>query len=419
MSTKHTNRRQRSKQYRNALENASGAKCNRFECDSFEAISGGKCSIDRDAKVVRDVKVIGFTSKNGRRFKAEAIEGAVGLYEGAKVYLDHPDPKEITKTRGVRDRNGVLKNARFVAGAGVFADWHYNGAHAATEALLEEIERNPSTLGFSHNARYRYGKPDGGTDIVEQIVAVRSVDLVADPATTNGMFEGILADKLADDEINDVIEAAIELLKGCCAYEEDEMHMGGMQASQEQPTPDERRAKAIEIAKDLIDQLTKQMPQESTDMDLKDYSLEAILAGRPDIAAIKSKADSLEASSKAATEALESSLKDVTEKFKAAQQRLEQLEATEAARVKADAIEAEIRASGVDASKITASVRKSLDALESADRVALLGDLKDLVAVKAPVQTQKPVTSEPQKDATESVAAVDDFVSSFTGIVRK
>jgi hypothetical protein len=406
MSTKHTTRRQRSKQYRNALENASGANSHRFECDSFEAISGGKCAIDRDAKVVRDVKVIGFTSKNGRRFKEEAIEGAVGLYEGAKVYLDHPDPKEITKTRGVRDRNGVLKNARFVAGAGVFADWHYNSSHAATEALLEEIERNPSTLGFSHNARYRYGKPDGGTDIVEAIVAVRSVDLVADPATTNGMFEGVIADKVAQSEQMKMIHAAAEMLHQCCYSEDGE-------------EPSDMSEKAIEIATDLIAELTPKQTQESADMDLKDYSLEAILAGRPDIAAIKAKADSLEATSKAATDALEASLNDVSEKYKAAKQRLDQLEAVEAARAKSDAIEAEIKASGVDATKITASVRKSLDALESVDRVSFLNDLKDLVAAKPPVQTQKPVTSEPVKDATESVSGIDDFVAAFTGISAK
>jgi hypothetical protein len=51
--------------------------------------------------------------------------------------------------------------------------------------------------------------------------------------------------------------------------------------------------------------------------------------------------------------------------------------------------------------------------------VSFLNDLKDLVAAKPPVQTQKPVTSEPVKDATESVSGIDDFVAAFTGISAK
>jgi hypothetical protein len=43
-------------------------------------------------------------------------------------------------------------------------------------------------VGLSHNVEARTSRHDGQT-IVEQILRVNSVDLVADPATTRGLFE--------------------------------------------------------------------------------------------------------------------------------------------------------------------------------------------------------------------------------------
>lgn len=394
MSTKHQRRNARRKQFReaDALEEQSRGTVDGMECDTFEgSFAATGCKVDREASIVRDCKVIGFTSRNGRKFRTEAIQAAAALYEGKVVYLDHPELKDVTKTRGVRDRNGVLKNARYVDGAGVFADWHFNPKHTATEALLHEVENNSSTLGFSHNARYRYGKPDAGVDVVEAIVAVRSVDLVTEPATTNGMFEGVIAKKMTEDALSEMIETAAGMLRECC-YE----------GADENGQPIDRKAKALAIATDLVAELNKPTPtasesaQGATEMDLKDFTLEAIIAGRTDVAELAAKAKSNDAD----------------------RNELESLRAEKAARVLADEIEAEIKASGVDPAKVTPAISKTLNALESVDRKALLADLAVMSKSQTPAG-QKPVTATKVVDATESAINPEDVAARITGIKAK
>jgi hypothetical protein len=50
------------------------------------------------------------------------------------------------------------------------------------------VENDPRNVGFSHRA-YGRGHHVGARYLVEEIAVVRSVDLVADPATTRGLFE--------------------------------------------------------------------------------------------------------------------------------------------------------------------------------------------------------------------------------------
>lgn len=396
-ATKHQRRNARRKQLReaDALEQQSGGMVDGsnagIECDAFEgSFATSECKVDREANVVRNCKVIGFTSRNGRKFKPEAIQASVSMYEGKQVYLDHPDIKDIAKTRGVRDKNGVLKNAKFVEGSGVHADWHFNPKHSATEALIYEVENNSSTLGFSHNARYRYGKPEGGTDVVEAIVAVRSVDLVTDPATTNGMFEGVIAEKMAEDELTEKIQAARDLLCECCY---DRMDGDGK--------PIDRKAKALAIATDLVAELNKststasESAQGDDDVKIEEYSLEAIIAARPDVADLSKSAKLSDA--------------DRTE--------LESLRAANRARELADAIEADIAASGMDRAKITPAITATLHALESTDRKALLSELAAISkGSPAAPQTQKPTTATRLADATESTQSAEEWAARFTGI---
>lgn len=52
-----------------------------------------------------------------------------------------------------------------------------------------DAEYAPENVGFSHNILARTTPQQDGTLLVEEITKVRSVDLVADPATTRGLFE--------------------------------------------------------------------------------------------------------------------------------------------------------------------------------------------------------------------------------------
>src|SRR5215510_10167219 len=46
--------------------------------------------VDREQAIIRGVKIIGLVSRNGRRYRSAALAQAVGMYEGAKVNVNHP-----------------------------------------------------------------------------------------------------------------------------------------------------------------------------------------------------------------------------------------------------------------------------------------------------------------------------------------
>jgi hypothetical protein len=65
---------------------------------------------------------------------------------------------------------------------------HFNPKHALAEQLAWDAEHNPRNVGFSHNVQAKLSRSEEGT-VVEEITRVQSVDLVADPAATEGLFE--------------------------------------------------------------------------------------------------------------------------------------------------------------------------------------------------------------------------------------
>lgn len=142
-------------------------------------------AVDAAAGIVRGVKVLGPVSRNGRRYGAEAIRKAVGLYEGAKVNLDHRS--NAKERRSYRDRFGALKQVR-ESGGSLFADLHFNPAHPLAAQFAWDATNAPERVGLSHDVTAEFRR-EGSTLVVEQIVAVHSVDVVADPATVNSLFE--------------------------------------------------------------------------------------------------------------------------------------------------------------------------------------------------------------------------------------
>src|SRR5262249_15134066 len=56
------------------------------------------------------------------------------------------------------------------------------------QQLAWDAQWAPENVGLSHNVQARTSRQEGQT-VVEQILHVNSVDLVADPATTQGLFE--------------------------------------------------------------------------------------------------------------------------------------------------------------------------------------------------------------------------------------
>jgi hypothetical protein len=170
--------------------------------------------IDRDKKVIRRVKVMGFESRNtGRvagfnpaahgeaanrpyRYSPEACKNALPLFEGRTVRTDHrefsykPDGKrEVSKrNRLLGETFGRLVNCT-VEDTGIFADLEYLGSHPLTATVLEMAERMPEQLALSPESLGDLQVIDGQF-VVTNIRAVNSVDLIGErPGTTTSLFE--------------------------------------------------------------------------------------------------------------------------------------------------------------------------------------------------------------------------------------
>jgi hypothetical protein len=149
---------------------------------------GVRLAVDRDAGVIKGVKILGLESKNGRTYPKETAARAVPLYENSRVNINHPKGSP-GGPRDYQDRIGSLFNVRVEQGdGGLRGDLKFNPKHALAEQLIWDAEHAPENVGFSHNVEAKTSRKDGRV-IVEEITRVQSVDLVADPATTRGLFE--------------------------------------------------------------------------------------------------------------------------------------------------------------------------------------------------------------------------------------
>ena len=169
--------------------------------------------VDREAGVVRGVKILGLESRNRRSYSPQALSRAIELYEGAKVNVNHPKGDPLAP-RDYQDRIGVIRNVVLRDDQGLFGDFHFNPKHALAEQLVWDAQHAAENVGFSHNVQARVAKK-ADTSIVEEILQVQSVDLVADPATTRGLFEQQAGDVplVEDDAWQTVTLEQIERLK--------------------------------------------------------------------------------------------------------------------------------------------------------------------------------------------------------------
>jgi len=156
--------------------------------------------------VIVGVKIIGTQSRNGRHYPMEVLLAAKPLYEGASVYMFHPDDKE--KRRGSRQLNdhfGHLSNIRDrfdgKIGLGLFGDLHIKQSHPMATLILENLDK---PFGLSHNAVCDLNEEK--TEVLK-IVSVNSVDLVDNPGTTNTLFESEELDEMTLDEMKTAQEA--------------------------------------------------------------------------------------------------------------------------------------------------------------------------------------------------------------------
>lgn len=169
------------------------------EFDVQEISYSNDLKVDKEKGIIRNVKILGRTSKNGRDYTKKALISGKDLYEGIVLYYDHPDPKDATVQRSLQESVGYARNTR-VEDDGIYGDAHILKTHPHGPALLERAERFPDLFGISQNARVSGRRDGGGRIVVESIRKVRSLDFVRSPASNLNLFEseGTMAQPLLE-----------------------------------------------------------------------------------------------------------------------------------------------------------------------------------------------------------------------------
>ena len=137
--------------------------------------------------IIRGVKLLGLSSKNNRRYSEQALAKAhdAKIYEGATVYVDHP--QRGGASRSYRDRFARIENVT-KKNTGLFGDLVFNPRHPLAEQIVWDAVHRTEGVGLSHNIVAGCRSEKGG-EIIEEITKVHSVDLVDNPATTRSLFE--------------------------------------------------------------------------------------------------------------------------------------------------------------------------------------------------------------------------------------
>lgn len=162
----------------------------------------GTMKVDREAGVIHGVKLLGADSKNGRRYSPNAMDQARQMYEGCTVNVDHKYEGE----RSIVEGFGIVRDCKLMPD-GVYGDLHYLKSHPLAPAVTERAERFPQSFGMSHDAEGEVVKA-GSEFVVESLIKVSSVDLVATPATTQGLFESHKRPKPMKRKLREAVAAA-------------------------------------------------------------------------------------------------------------------------------------------------------------------------------------------------------------------
>lgn len=142
--------------------------------------------VDRVNGLVKGVKLLGAESKShNRRYTQQAMKNAIHFYEGAKVNFNH---KKEPGDRSYESRFGRIRNVTLCE-SGLFGDLQFNPHHALANQFCWDVDHEPRNVGFSHDATARGKFDSSGVLVIDEILGVKSVDVVADPGTTQSIFE--------------------------------------------------------------------------------------------------------------------------------------------------------------------------------------------------------------------------------------
>lgn len=138
--------------------------------------------VNREQGYIDHVLLCGTVSRNGRDYPVSVLKRDYARYEGAPVNCDHGGESTVDR------RLGWISDVKPGADGRPRGRLHLLKSHPMAERVYEAAERRPSLFGMSHVAHCGTRRI-AGRETVEAINKVISIDLVADPATTGGLYE--------------------------------------------------------------------------------------------------------------------------------------------------------------------------------------------------------------------------------------
>ncbi len=141
--------------------------------------------VNPETGMLEGVKLLGWESKNKRRYPKAVIEKYIERYRDRASYYAHGSGE-----RHFDDLAGNIHNPR-VEPDGLYGDVKVLMKDSRSSKLFEVAQSMPHRIGMSHVAVGDGHYDDDGVLVVDTIDEVVSIDIVTDPATTNGLFESI------------------------------------------------------------------------------------------------------------------------------------------------------------------------------------------------------------------------------------
>jgi len=355
--------------------------------------------VDRDAGVIRGVKMLGNQSRNrGRKhfsYPLQTRSKAVPLYEGVVCNVDH---HESGAKVSYRDRIGVFKNV-IAREDGTFGDLYFNPKHELAEQLCWDAEHAPDKLGFSHIADGKVNRTKPASPVVEEIFEVESVDLVANPATTRGMFES--ADELPEDQ-QELCEHGLSV-----AADARLILLG-------QESTETKKARLKEVLSVWQAELAGEpvTGKETSTMEWKEITREGLAENRKDLFEELTGTDA-KSQLEAEIKTLQESVAAKDAELKEAIEAREAIEAENAAQAKKIAIAEELKESKLDSENKTVCSAAFMTQLDAApDAAARKALIEDRVAITKGIREQAPAGSAPfaRVGGTTAAKTKDEFM---------
>lgn len=360
------------------------AKSQRGRFQEARTAQSGKVEVvvDGDTTTLKNVLLVGKTSRNRADYSDAALQAGVRLYEEAEVFVGHSkDGSNPSFDRSM----GVIRNP-VLAADGIRGDHTFPSKHRLAEDLVWRAHHAPRNIGYSHDADCTYTVNGRGRRQVNAIEKVYSVDLVTRPATTGGLAE---EEETVPEEQRDFAEHVFSFTSDVRSL-----------VLNQSATLADKRARLAEAMRALREELNAPeaaadgatLKEETQSMEWKDITLETLTANCPDLVAKLKGTDDMSR--------LTEEVKTLKASEAAKDAELAALKAKDAARLKEDEILGELKAAGVATdSKLPYFARFMEDLRGAADKTArapLIADWKELT--KARMQEQHVGTPAPLAD---------------------